>query len=108
MYDTPEFQALRREYLQGALERRAHLYEHAVRLREGGEVDLVQLRQEIHKLRGSGGFYGFHELSRASGVAEDTIILVIDGEMERDDQQIATLVEQVVQQMDEAVAKSGM
>lgn len=108
MHNTPEFQALRREYLQGAVERTEHIREQADQLRQGAPVDLKQLRQEIHKLRGSGGFYGFQELSEAAGKAEDTLILVIDEELERDDQQIATLVDRLVQAVTDAAARAGL
>lgn len=107
MYNTPEFQALRREYLQGAAERADHLQEQVTALRQGDEVDLRQLRQEIHKLRGSGGFYGFRALSDAAAKAEDHVILTLDDEIERDDQRIADLVEQLVQEIAGAVAQQA-
>jgi HPt (histidine-containing phosphotransfer) domain-containing protein len=108
MYDTPEFQALRREYLQGAVGRMAHLQAEADSLRQGLPVDLRALRQEVHKLRGSGGFYGFHDLSAAAAEAEETLILVLDEELGRDDRQIAALVDRVVQAVAEAAAKAGL
>lgn len=107
MYDTPEFQALRAEYLTGAQERSAHLQEAVTQFRQGADVDLKQVRQEVHKIRGSGGFYGFRALSEAAARAEDTLIMVIDGELDRDDQQIASLVEKVVQEVAAAVAGSA-
>jgi len=102
MYDTAEFDALRREYLQGAIERAEHLQQQAEELRVGAQVDLKALRQEIHKLRGSGGFYGYKALSEAAARAEDTLILVLDDELDRNDQQIADLVQQVVDAVSEA------
>lgn len=108
MYDTPEFQALRREYLQGAVERTGLLQAGADALRNGSAIDLKQLRQEIHKLRGSGGFYGYRELSDAAAKAEDTLILVLDEELERDDQQLATLVERLVERITAAAAEVGL
>lgn len=107
MYDTPEFVALRREYLQGAVERAAVLRREVAQLRQGEPVDLRQLRQEVHKLRGSGGFYGFADLSRASGEAEDTLVMVLDDEKVRDDQEIAHLVDQVILAVDAAVQQQG-
>ena len=97
MINNPEFQALRREYMQGVLERCAYLEGEAERLRTGQPVDLRQLRQEIHKCRGSGGFYGFSKLSSTSAVAEDQLVLVLDGEADRDDAQLAQLVAGVVE-----------
>lgn len=96
MLNNPEFQALRREYLESAAERCAHLMHEVERLRAGQPVDLAKLRQEVHKFRGSGGFYGFQELSAASGRAEDHMIMVIDGKQERDGPAIAALVKAVV------------
>lgn len=107
MYNTPEFQALRREYLQGAAERADHLQEQVTALRQGLPVDLKQLRQEIHKLRGSGGFYGFRALSDAAAKAEDQVVLTLDDEIERDDQRIADLVEQLVREIAGAVAQQA-
>lgn len=107
MFNTPEFQALQREYLQSAIERCAHLKHEAELLRAGQPVDLKNLRQEIHKFRGSGGFYGFKELSLASGEAEDHLILVMDGELERDDRAIADRVERVIATAEAATRKLG-
>jgi len=102
MFNSPEFQALRREYLQGVLERIAFLKEETARLRSGGLTDLKPLRQEIHKSRGSGGFYGFTQLSQASAAAEDQLVLTIDGEIDRDDQALAALVDRVVAEAEAA------
>ncbi len=108
MFDTPEFQALRREYLQGAMARGQHLKEAVADLRAGREVDLTHLRQEVHKFRGSGGFYGFKDLSAAAAEAEDHLILVLDGDRPRDDQAIADLVEKVTAKLDAAVRQVGL
>lgn len=108
MFNTPEFQALRREYLLGAMERTEQLREEAVRLRNGEPVDLTLLRQEIHKFRGSGGFYGFADLSAASATAEDQLIMVIGGERSRDDQRLAELVENVVAAAQAAAKATGL
>lgn len=98
MFNTPEFQALRREYIQGAIERCDYLREQAGLLKQGDpSVDLLKLRQEIHKFRGSGGFYGFAELSQASATAEDRLIQVLDGDVTRDNEALAGLVERVVE-----------
>jgi HPt (histidine-containing phosphotransfer) domain-containing protein len=96
MFDNPEFQALRREYIAGAMDRCAHLQEETGKLKAGGDVDLKSLRQEIHKFRGSGGFYGFSALSGAAARAEDQLVLVLDGEAPRDDSLLAVLVDAVV------------
>ncbi|BAD41382.1 conserved hypothetical protein [Symbiobacterium thermophilum IAM 14863] len=102
MFDSAEFAALREEYLQGARERAGRLREAVAALREGGPVDLRQLRQEVHKLRGSGGFYGFRALSAAAAAAEDALLMVLDGEQERDDHALADLVARVVAEIEAA------
>jgi len=106
MYETPEYLALRREYLQNAAVHAKHLRKRLQELREGAAVDLLQLRKEVHKLRGSGGFFGFRALSEAAARAEDTILLVLDGEMERDDQQIADLVERLLEEIAAAIREA--
>lgn len=108
MYNTPEFQALRREYLEGALERCAHLRNAAEHLRADEPVDLVALRQEIHKFRGSGGFYGFKDLSAAAAAAEDALILTLDGELERDHSRLGELVGLVADAADAAAKELGL
>jgi chemotaxis protein histidine kinase CheA len=107
VFNTPEFQALRREYLEGVLERCAHMRDEAEKLGRGDEVDLKALRQEIHKCRGSGGFYGFASLSQAAALAEDQLVLVIDGEAERDNTQLATLVIKVADAAQAAASEVG-
>lgn len=108
MFNSPEFQALRREYLSGALERCAHLEAEVSRLRQGQPVDLRTLRQEIHKFRGSGGFYGFTDLSATSGTAEDQLILILDGEAERHDPTLADLIDRVITAARSAAAEVGL
>jgi len=107
MNHSAEFEALRREYIRSALQRSRILKEAASALRRGEAVDLNALRQEIHKFRGSGGFYGFPRLSEAAGNAEDQLIRVLDGETERDDQALAELVEQVITEAEEAARSIG-
>ncbi|HYF94173.1 MAG TPA: Hpt domain-containing protein [Symbiobacteriaceae bacterium] len=108
MFNSPEFQALRREYLQSVVERVAFLREQTARLRSGELGELKALRQEIHKSRGSGGFYGFTDLSKAAAAAEDQLVLTIDGEIDRDDQALATLVERVIAAAEAAARELGM
>lgn len=108
MYNTEEFQALRREYIQGALERCSQLQSEADRLRAGAVVDLKQLRQEIHKFRGSGGFYGFTLLSTTSGTAEDQLILTMNNEIAHDGVRLADLVSTVVAAAHAAAKELGL
>lgn len=102
MYQTPEYLALRREYLQNAAVYAKHLRQRVQQLREGG-ADLDQLRKEVHKLRGSGGFFGFRGISEAAAQAEDAILPMLSGEAERDDRRVADLVERLVEEIDAAV-----
>ncbi|MBP2018294.1 chemotaxis protein histidine kinase CheA [Symbiobacterium terraclitae] len=104
MPNMPEYEALRREYLQGVVERAGQLRAGAEALRRGEDADLRALRQEVHKLRGSGGFYGYRSLSEAAGRAEDALNLVLDGELPRNDAQLADLLDQVIAEI-EAAAK---
>lgn len=108
MFNTPEFQALRKEYMQGVMERCTYLRQEVDKLRTGQEVDLVHLRQEIHKCRGSGGFYGFAQLSAASAKAEDLLVLVLDGEAERNDSQLADLIDQVIVSIEAGAKEVGL
>lgn len=108
MFNSPEFQALRREYLQGVVERVAYLREEAAKLRAGQLAELKPLRQEIHKSRGSGGFYGFADLSKAAAAAEDQLVLTIDGEIDRDDQALAALVDKVIAAAEAAAREVGI
>ncbi|MDF2628961.1 MAG: hypothetical protein K0R39_2792 [Symbiobacteriaceae bacterium] len=108
MFNSPEFQALRREYLLGVVERNAFLRDEVARLRAGQLADLKPLRQEIHKSRGSGGFYGFTHLSQAAAAAEDQLVLTIDGEIDRDDTVLATLVDKVIEASEAAAREAGL
>ena len=108
MFNSPEFQALRREYLVGVVERNAFLREEVAKLRGGTLADLKPLRQEIHKSRGSGGFYGFTALSQAAAAAEDQLVLTIDGEIDRDDAALAALVDKVIEATEAAAREVGV
>lgn len=108
MFNSPEFQALRREYLQSVVERVAFLRSETARLRAGELADLKPLRQEVHKSRGSGGFYGFAQLSKAAAAAEDQLVLTIDGEIDRDDLTLAALVDQVITEAEAAARELGL
>lgn len=71
-----EFLALRREYLREALEKAAEVERLARGLEvpgEGGEDLRRALRQHAHRLRGSGGLYGFDAISAAAGALEDAL-----------------------------------
>ena len=108
MFNTPQFQALRREYVENTLARCLHLEQEAASLRSGGQADLQAIRLEIHKFRGSGGFYGFKEISVASAIAEDQLILVLEGTIERNDALLADQVDLVVASVRAAAAEIGL
>jgi HPt (histidine-containing phosphotransfer) domain-containing protein len=108
MFDSPEFQALRREYVQGILERCEQLRAYVRQLRAGEPVDLREIRQEVHKCRGSAGFYGFPSLTQAAAAAEDQLVMVIDGEAPRDDATLSDLVEAVVAAAESCAREVGL
>jgi len=90
--NSPEFQTLRLEYMQSVLERCDYLSDSAQCLKSEQEVDLITLRHEIHKLRGSGGFYGFTQLSERAAAAEDLILQIRSGVADQDRSALALLV----------------
>lgn len=90
--NSPEFKALRLEYMQSVLERCDHLANAAYALQTNQNIDLTSLRNEIHKIHGSGGFYGFTQLSERAAVAEDLIMQIRSGEAVRDNFALASLV----------------
>lgn len=104
MNGSEEFEALRREYIQSAQQRSEVLEKAAASLRKGETVDLKELRQGVHKLRGSGGFYGFAQLSAAAGEAEDQLILVLEGEAEQNNEALAGLMDKVAAELKKAAA----
>ncbi len=94
--DSPEFQALRVEYMQSVLERCGYLTDAVQALQTDPDLDLMPLRQEAHKIRGSGGFYGFSPLSERAAAIEDLILQIRDGEATRDHVVLASLVAALV------------
>jgi chemotaxis protein histidine kinase CheA len=92
----------------GVLERCSYLRQEVDKLRGGQVPDLVQLRQEIHKCRGSGGFYGFGQLSATSARAEDQLVLVLDGEAERNDAQLSDLIDLVITAAEAGAREIGL
>lgn len=53
MMNSPEFQALRLEYMQSVVDRCGYLADAAQALQTNQDLDLIPLRHEIHKIRGS-------------------------------------------------------
>lgn len=72
------FRALRIEYLASA---RSQLDEMSAlaATAESFTESLSRLRRLAHNLRGSGGFYGFPDISVRAAVLEDLIIAIQDG-----------------------------
>jgi HPt (histidine-containing phosphotransfer) domain-containing protein len=67
------FQQLRREYAASLPERLAELQSDLASCREGTEASLASLRVRLHRLAGSGGSYGFLNLSAIAREAERAI-----------------------------------
>jgi chemotaxis protein histidine kinase CheA len=67
------FAALRQEYLANAEQRLADL-ERLGTLAATDADARVQLRRLAHNLRGSGGFYGFHQISAAATSLEELLL----------------------------------
>ncbi len=61
---------LRRDYLSGAPERVRELHTLLERTERGEPGALDGLRRALHKLAGSGGSYGFEEISKAGRAGE--------------------------------------
>lgn len=78
--------ALRAEYLESARAVVEHLEAEAERLGAGRltHAEVAGLRQRVHKVRGSGGFYGFPEISAAAANLEDSLILFLQDEQPYD------------------------
>jgi HPt (histidine-containing phosphotransfer) domain-containing protein len=62
--------ALRRDYLAESAERIAELQADLARLRGGAADAAAALKGRLHRLAGSGGSYGFPEVSAIAGEAE--------------------------------------
>jgi len=106
--NSPEFKALQLEYLQSVLERMDHLAQSAQALQGNQDVDLIPLRHEIHKVRGSGGFYGFAELSDRAAAAEELIVQIRDGMAVRDNLKLAALVVALLQTARSEATRLGL
>lgn len=108
MINNPDFLALRREYIEGAWERARVLRETMARAAAGEAIDLRQLRQEVHKLRGSGGFYGFKTITIAAGEAEDYLLGVLDDDQPLEQARLAQLIGEVATACEEAAREVGL
>lgn len=75
----PEFLELRRQYLVEAQVRGAEVERTAARLGGGDEAAVRdQLREAAHRLRGSGGLYGFEAISQAAAALEEALKAAAD------------------------------
>jgi HPt (histidine-containing phosphotransfer) domain-containing protein len=68
------FDELRREYLSEAPARLAELRTDLAAAQAGEAGALVSLRTRFHRLAGSGGSYGFPEISESARAAERRLI----------------------------------
>lgn len=64
------FQALRREYLAESADRLAELRSHVAGFRNGAAKATSLLKTHFHRLAGSGGSYGFPDVSAIAKEAE--------------------------------------
>jgi chemotaxis protein histidine kinase CheA len=62
---------LKREYLRESVARVAELEELLAQVAAGGSEALDRLRRALHRLAGSGGSYGFADVSRHSRSGEE-------------------------------------
>lgn len=46
----------------------------------GDRAGLVELRRQVHRLRGSAGFYGYPEIGTSAASLEDWVVAVLDGD----------------------------
>jgi len=91
------FEELRREYLTEAPARLAELRKDLAAVRAGETDALASLRSRFHRLAGSGGSYGFPEISAVSREAETWI-----KQHPSPDQEALTRLESAIEQLAEA------
>lgn len=89
--------ALRAEYLQSARAQVAYLEDVAGRLTAGrlSDAEVAALRQQVHRLRGSGGFYGFAAISAAAAALEDNLLLFLQAEQPYDGPRLGALAREL-------------
>ena len=86
---------LRREYLKGAPQRLEELSAQLAALEKGDAAQLDALRRGLHKLAGSGGSYGFDEVSQAARAGEHFAKALLEKGGEVSDGDMATLAKHV-------------
>lgn len=69
---------LKREYLRDSVARVAELEELLAQVGQGSGDALDRLRRALHRLAGSGGSYGFADVSRHGRAGEETARRLID------------------------------
>lgn len=69
---------LRRDYLKGAPQRLDEISALLRSLENGDAASLDQLRRALHKLAGSGGSYGFDEISKTARAGEHLAKALLD------------------------------
>jgi chemotaxis protein histidine kinase CheA len=69
-----QLQQLRRDYLRDSDQRVAELRQLRARLAHDQRAALADLRQAFHRLAGSGGSYGFPDVTARSRVGERLIV----------------------------------
>lgn len=74
-----QLRALRRDYLADSAQRVTELRQGRARLAAGEHTALPDLRQAFHRLAGSGGSYGYPQVSRSSREGEQLVQALIAG-----------------------------
>jgi HPt (histidine-containing phosphotransfer) domain-containing protein len=69
-----QLRQLRREYLRDSSQRVEELHQLRTRLAQDAPAALADLRQAFHRLSGSGGSYGFPDVSARSREGEQLIV----------------------------------
>lgn len=72
------FRALKLEYLEGARAKAEELLALVTTLPQNADT-IVALRKVAHNLRGSGGFYGFHQITAAAAMLEELALSAMEG-----------------------------
>lgn len=94
------FQELRREYLASLPARLDEIRSDVAGFRAGMPAAAVSLRTRLHRLAGSGGSYGFSDLSNAARQAEQWL----SGDPSPAD---APQLERLLERLSEAVGEAG-
>ncbi len=86
---------LKREYLRESVARVAELEDLLAQVAQGGDDALDRMRRALHRLAGSGGSYGFADVSRHSRTGEAIARRLMEGGVAPQASDVAALTEVV-------------